>query len=147
MSILDTLLDANVEIPYSCMEGICGSCQLNVTEGIPDALTAAASGYQAAGILGSHAPDERLANQLALHAASHHQRIIAISDRDRGGHVWGQHLAQLLTDTGTHVTLIEPADGNDLNDWARQDPDWADGLTPILAQPDRTSDLGIATTP
>jgi tetrachlorobenzoquinone reductase len=35
-SILDTLLDANVEIPYSCLEGICGSCQLKVIEGIPD---------------------------------------------------------------------------------------------------------------
>jgi ferredoxin-NADP reductase len=35
-SILDTLLDAGVDIPYSCMEGICGSCQLKVTEGIPD---------------------------------------------------------------------------------------------------------------
>jgi tetrachlorobenzoquinone reductase len=35
-SILDTLLEADVEIPYSCMEGICGSCQLKVIEGIPD---------------------------------------------------------------------------------------------------------------
>ncbi|VTU41586.1 PDR/VanB family oxidoreductase [Variovorax sp. RA8] len=35
-SILDVLLDAGVDIPYSCMEGICGSCQLNVVEGIPD---------------------------------------------------------------------------------------------------------------
>jgi vanillate O-demethylase ferredoxin subunit len=36
MSILDTLLEADVDIPYSCMEGICGSCQVKVTEGIPD---------------------------------------------------------------------------------------------------------------
>lgn len=35
-SILDTLLDAKVDIPYSCLEGICGSCQLKVIEGIPD---------------------------------------------------------------------------------------------------------------
>lgn len=35
-SILDVLLDAGVDIPYSCMEGICGSCQLAVLRGIPD---------------------------------------------------------------------------------------------------------------
>ena len=35
-SILDTLLDAGVEIPFSCMEGVCGSCKVNVLEGMPD---------------------------------------------------------------------------------------------------------------
>ena len=35
-SILDVLLDADVDVSYSCMEGICGSCQLSVVEGIPD---------------------------------------------------------------------------------------------------------------
>jgi ferredoxin len=35
-SILDTLLEADVEVPYSCMEGICGSCQIKVVEGVPD---------------------------------------------------------------------------------------------------------------
>jgi len=35
-SILDTLLDAGVEVGYSCMEGICGSCEIAVIEGEPD---------------------------------------------------------------------------------------------------------------
>jgi tetrachlorobenzoquinone reductase len=35
-SILDTLLDAGVDVPFSCMEGICGSCELAVIEGEPD---------------------------------------------------------------------------------------------------------------
>jgi len=35
-SILDTLLDAGVDIPFSCMEGICGSCEVAVIEGEPD---------------------------------------------------------------------------------------------------------------
>jgi vanillate O-demethylase ferredoxin subunit len=35
-SILDVLLDAGVDIPYSCMQGVCGSCRLAVLEGEPD---------------------------------------------------------------------------------------------------------------
>lgn len=35
-SILDTLLDAGVEVAYSCMEGVCGSCEIAVIEGEPD---------------------------------------------------------------------------------------------------------------
>jgi ferredoxin len=35
-SLLDTLLDANVGVKFSCMEGICGSCRVAVQEGLPD---------------------------------------------------------------------------------------------------------------
>lgn len=35
-SILETLLEANVPVGYSCMEGICGACEVNVLAGIPD---------------------------------------------------------------------------------------------------------------
>ncbi|MPZ39282.1 MAG: 2Fe-2S iron-sulfur cluster binding domain-containing protein [Rhizobiales bacterium] len=35
-SILDTLLDAGLDIPYSCKEGVCGSCETKVLEGAPD---------------------------------------------------------------------------------------------------------------
>ncbi len=35
-SILDTLLDAGVDVPFSCMDGICGSCEVRVLAGIPD---------------------------------------------------------------------------------------------------------------
>ena len=35
-SILDTLLDAGIDIPHSCKEGVCGSCETQVLEGIPD---------------------------------------------------------------------------------------------------------------
>jgi tetrachlorobenzoquinone reductase len=35
-SLLDTLLDAGVDIEFSCMEGICGSCKVKVLEGLPD---------------------------------------------------------------------------------------------------------------
>ena len=35
-TILDTLLDAGVDAPYSCMEGVCATCETRVLEGIPD---------------------------------------------------------------------------------------------------------------
>ncbi|WP_235747768.1 PDR/VanB family oxidoreductase [Nocardia coffeae] len=35
-SILDTLEQAGVEVPSSCREGICGSCETTVLQGIPD---------------------------------------------------------------------------------------------------------------
>ena len=35
-SLLDTLLDAGIQMDHSCCEGVCGSCETRVLEGIPD---------------------------------------------------------------------------------------------------------------
>lgn len=35
-SILKVLQDAGVEVPFSCSEGICGTCLTQVKEGEPD---------------------------------------------------------------------------------------------------------------
>jgi ferredoxin-NADP reductase len=35
-SILDVLLDEGVDVPFSCMDGVCGSCKVQVLEGMPD---------------------------------------------------------------------------------------------------------------
>jgi len=35
-SILETLLDAGVNVPYSCSEGICGACETVVLDGTPE---------------------------------------------------------------------------------------------------------------
>lgn len=35
-TVLDAVLDAGVDVPYSCMEGICGSCEVTVIAGEPD---------------------------------------------------------------------------------------------------------------
>jgi vanillate O-demethylase ferredoxin subunit len=35
-TILDTLIAAGMDVPFSCMEGICGSCEVGVLDGIPD---------------------------------------------------------------------------------------------------------------
>jgi len=35
-TILDALIRLEIDVPYSCMEGVCGSCQVGVIEGTPD---------------------------------------------------------------------------------------------------------------
>jgi ferredoxin-NADP reductase len=35
-TILDTLLDAGLDVPYACTQGICGSCMTTVLDGTPD---------------------------------------------------------------------------------------------------------------
>ena len=35
-TLLDTLLDENVPVPYACSNGICGTCMTKVVSGVPD---------------------------------------------------------------------------------------------------------------
>jgi vanillate O-demethylase ferredoxin subunit len=35
-TILDTLLDAGVSVASSCLEGVCGTCETAVLDGVPD---------------------------------------------------------------------------------------------------------------
>ena len=35
-SILDILLDHGVNVAFSCSDGVCGTCETKVIEGIPD---------------------------------------------------------------------------------------------------------------
>jgi len=35
-TILQTLLDAGVDVPHSCLDGVCGSCEVRVLAGEPD---------------------------------------------------------------------------------------------------------------
>ena len=35
-TILDVLLDAGVDVSFSCTEGVCGTCETQVIDGIPD---------------------------------------------------------------------------------------------------------------
>lgn len=35
-TILDALLDEGIDVPYSCEEGVCGTCETRVIEGTPD---------------------------------------------------------------------------------------------------------------
>jgi vanillate O-demethylase ferredoxin subunit len=35
-SILDVMLEAGLEVPYSCLEGVCATCETRVLDGVPD---------------------------------------------------------------------------------------------------------------
>ena len=35
-TLLDALLNAGVDVPFACSEGICGSCRIEVIDGVPD---------------------------------------------------------------------------------------------------------------
>jgi vanillate O-demethylase ferredoxin subunit len=35
-TILDALLEAGVEASFACTEGVCGTCETRVIEGLPD---------------------------------------------------------------------------------------------------------------
>jgi DNA primase len=99
---------------------------LLVTEGIPDALTAAEAGYAAVGILGSQSPDDRVADALARHAASTGRQLIAVVDADPAGRAWGEHLMDLVATRGSRLKSLEPPDGLDLNSWAASATSWID---------------------
>lgn len=150
-----TALGTNPRVAWT--RALTGATQpgvLVVCEGIPDALTAAQAGYRSAGILGSQAPDHRVAAQLATSADRHGERIVAIVDADSAGRAAGQHLADLLADHGHTLEVIEPPEGLDLNAWAQADDRWAaalPGLGPragVVAQAagsdhGRAVDLGV----
>jgi hypothetical protein len=97
---------------------------LLVTEGIPDALTAAGAGYAAVGVLGSQAPDDRVADVLVRHAASTDRLLIAIPDADSAGRAWSLRLTELVAARGGRLRVIEPPDGQDLNGWASENRVW-----------------------
>jgi ferredoxin--NADP+ reductase/vanillate O-demethylase ferredoxin subunit len=48
-SLLDALLDAGVQMDYSCREGVCGSCETAVLEGCPDHRDSVLSSSERAG--------------------------------------------------------------------------------------------------
>jgi len=35
-TLLDALLNAGVDVPFACSEGLCGSCRIDVLDGVPD---------------------------------------------------------------------------------------------------------------
>ncbi|MGH3441172.1 MAG: toprim domain-containing protein [Nitriliruptorales bacterium] len=102
---------------------------LVVCEGIPDALTAAQAGFSAVAVLGSQAPDQRVAARLATHAEHHDLAIVAVIDNDGAGRAWGQRLGDLLVGNDHQLTIVEPpTEGLDLNAWALADPRWVENL-------------------
>ena len=97
-------------------------------------------------MLGSQAPDERIARVLSRHAATAGRELVAIVDADPAGRAWGQRLSGLLDNLGTDLMVIEPPDGLDLNAWARHDgPEWESAICAGIHVPRIPSDALSAT--
>lgn len=118
-------LGTNPRLAWARTTGNAQPGVLVVCEGIPDALTAAQAGYRSVGILGSQAPDQRVAARIAARAARHGDTVVAVVDADPAGRAWGEHLAGLLAGHDVGLTVVEPPNGLDLNAWADHDATWS----------------------
>lgn len=98
---------------------------LVVCEGIPDALTAASTGFRSVAVLGSQSPDQGLAARIAHYADENKLDIIAMVDNDEAGRACGARLSALLAEQGVDFAVVEPPElHDDLNAWAIKDPLW-----------------------
>jgi tetrachlorobenzoquinone reductase len=67
-SILETLLDNGVDVEYSCMQGICGTCETTVLDGIPDHLDSILS------------PEEQASNRTMMICCSRSKSDVLVLD-------------------------------------------------------------------
>lgn len=109
-----------------------GSCTL-ITEGILDALSAAAAGHRGAALLGAAIPepDENNPTVRALgdRLARLPQPIVTALDADAAGAFATERLHRLLGHHGvTPVALHLPAGAKDLNEWMQHTPEWPRAL-------------------
>lgn len=105
--------------------------RLLVTEGIADALVAAQGGFAAVGVLGSQYPDAIVAASIAEHARG--RQVAICFDADDAGQRGAQRLSEVLAERRVNVdSIVEPPNGLDLTDWARQHPTWADTIEPPI---------------
>lgn len=89
-----------------------------VCEGMPDALTAAQSGYRAVGVLGAALPDEQLCHRLLSQFQC--ERFVVAFDADESGRMGKERLSSLLAQAGAseRVSCLElPRRWGDLNGW------------------------------
>jgi DNA primase len=123
-------LGSNPRLAWTVPVGTVQPGTLIVCEGIPDALTAAQTGFRSVAVLGSQYPDGTVAERLTTHAQRDDLEIVAVVDADDAGRSWGERLGELLDRHGQLLRVVEPpGEGLDLNDWARQDPAWIDQTT------------------
>lgn len=111
-----------------------GSCVV-VTEGVIDALSAAAGGLRGIAMLGAAVPDpmqpSRSANALVDRLAEMDGRLVLALDADDAGQRGAERLQALLADCRPDTIRIRPpAHSKDLNDWMlRAGADWPAQLT------------------
>jgi Toprim-like len=91
-------------------------------EGIPDALTAAASRFHSIATLGSTAGDTKTIARVASYVERHSMALTMVNDSDDAGRTWGAKWLAALIARGIDVQVIEPPGaGLDLNSWALRD--------------------------
>jgi DNA primase len=111
-----------------------------VTEGIIDALSAAAGGYRAAAVLGAGYPDARTAAALERLDG----RLVVAFDPDPAGRAGSDRLVQLLNARGRRPSVM-PLEHGDLNDNLIRSEDWPTELAfrvehaKVLTVPGRAS--------
>jgi DNA primase len=112
-------LGANPRLGWTQAIGPAQPSQLIVCEGIPDALTAAGAGYEAVAVLGSQAPDYAVADVVARHADRSRQALIAVTDNDPAGEVFGFRLQALFAGLDRRIEIVTPPRADmDLNEWS-----------------------------
>ena len=100
-----------------------------ITEGIPDGLTVAHTGTQAAAVVGTGNSGPDVAHR--LHRLWPQAAFVVAFDNDAAGQLTGPRLAAHLAELGHDVAVATPPQAhNDLNDWWRAD---SDGFTQHLA--------------
>ena len=111
-------LGQNPRLAWTRTVGPAQSNSLIVCEGVPDALTAAALGHRAVGVLGSQAPDASVAQSISRHATAVGVGVVLVNDNDDAGRSWSDRLANLLEGFGIAANYVEPPEpGMDLNTW------------------------------
>lgn len=94
-----------------------------VTEGIADALAAARLGYDAVGVLGTAAFDQRAAQSVAGESNERSRQIVVCFDADAAGRAGGARVIDELRGAGaTRPRPVCPPGGLDLTDWMLADP-------------------------
>ena len=67
-----------------------------------------------------------------------------VCDPDPAGRRVADVLAPMLAQHGQVASVVEPPDGYDLNDWARNDPDWPNQLTSeVSGGPPERADVSL----
>ena len=111
-----------------------GSCVV-VTEGVLDALSAAAGGLRGVALLGASVPDpgrpSASSNTLVDRLADIDGRLVLALDADDAGQRGADRLQALLAERRTDIVRVAPpAHVNDLNEWMlRAGDDWPAQLT------------------
>lgn len=111
-----------------------GSCVV-VTEGVLDALSAAAGGLRGVALLGASVPDpsrpSASSNALVDRLTNIEGRLVLALDGDEAGQRGADRLQALLEERRPDIVRVTPpAHVNDLNDWMlRASDDWSGQLT------------------